>query len=287
MPEMTPLEELEADLYEQEGEEAAPSSEAGSEAETEASTPSAAPGAAEAAAEPSESKGQQRSRNLHELAATLESTADRALADAARVREQAVKFKDSVVSDAARHLDDICAVLPDSKSQTLSALQNTELRFLTRAPWLLGLFVPPPSWPPESITVKAPRLAATVLASGVLCAMAAGGLCAVGLLFLWAGAVVVPVMLMLAPVLLAGYVAAWVYYRQRPRIGPLPAVAEFRRATAAAALKEESKCQAEILNMERLVREETKCDEAHPEFVAHVSEATSLAVYGCGEGWGE
>jgi membrane protein implicated in regulation of membrane protease activity len=262
-----------------------PASEEGEEdgEEDEASPPAPDACPADSAAEQSESNGRGRSRNLHELKETLESTADRALADAARVKEQAVKFKDSVVSDVTRHFEAVRSVLPASKSQALSALQNTDLRFLAKAPWLLGLFVPPPSWPPEPLTVKAPRLAATVLAFGVLCAMVAGSACAVGLMFVWLGAVIVPVLFLLAPVLLAGYLAAWVYYRHRPRLGPPPSMYEFRRANAEAAEKAEAKALEEIKNMERLMREDTRSEEAHSEFVAHVKEATSLAIYGCGE----
>ena len=42
-----------------------------------------------------------------------------------------------------------------SRTFRSQVVQNTELKFLVRAPWLLGLFVPPPAWPSEHLTVQA------------------------------------------------------------------------------------------------------------------------------------
>lgn len=174
------------------------------------------------------------------------------------------------------------ASMPASKSQTLVALQNTELNFLVKAPWLLGLFVPPPSWPPEPLTVKAPRLAATVFASAVLLAMLAGGLAAVGLLCVWIVAVALPTACILAPLALSGYLAAWAYCRKPPHLYARPIMSEIRKTNADAARAEERRCREEMEKMEELLKE-TQCDEALPEFTEHVANATSLAIYGCGE----
>ena len=42
-----------------------------------------------------------------------------------------------------------------SRTVRSQVVRNTELKFLVRAPWLLGLFVPPPAWPSEHLTVQA------------------------------------------------------------------------------------------------------------------------------------
>jgi len=205
-------------------------------------------------ATPAESVPRRKRRpsvDLHDMAFSLGMTADGAMADAARVKAQAVAFKDSVVADATRHLQAVRAAMPASKAAAMLALNNTELQFLVRAPWLLGLFVPPPSWPPETLTVKAPRVIATVMATCVLTAMAVGGLVALLLVFVWTGAILLPLVLVLAPLLATAYAAVWAYYRRRPHLPAPPVIVTSLAATREA----EKKARTEMAAAEKLLCE--------------------------------
>ena len=173
----------------------------------------------------------------------------------ARVIDQGLELKESLVKDLSTNYKIAKDAVPQNPEELGRVIAQTELpAFITHAPILLGLFVPPPAWPPERLKVIGPRVAATAGAFVLLVTILVGGL---GLLL----AILLPVLIILFPALLL--IGAALYSR-RSQQAP-------RKTSARAGSVAEDIREAQALL-------DDVCPDASTAFNAHVKGATSLAV---------
>jgi len=203
--------------------------------------------------------------DLHSLRRNLQAKYEQGRRDLSRV-------VDELIEVPRRNYESFLDAAP-SRGTLSRAVYNTEIpSFIARAPLLFGLFVPPPAWPNERVTIASPRSLANATALVVFLVMFAGG---TGLLLLWAGLVLFPLLPLLAllwPLLaLLGAVA---YLRAARRSAARKAAASPAAANRRAEIDAEVRAAEEVLASVRPA--------AATAFNAHVSTATSIAIYGCG-----